>query len=171
MKIECFFVTGLAISQSGMLLGVAEEEFDLKSGRVIFEDFFGAGFDVGTEKQDVFLCGVVQQGDHQQFALEAHVVHHATVEVGSGVDLGNFSEPVLVDSLEFAIVFPLSASAFGVRSLVEITHIGILSESADEIDSDVAYPINEGLLAIKPVGDQVLDPLALCLLHAWTCLR
>ena len=115
MELQLDAVAGLAIGQSGKLLGVSKQEFNLKAQHVEFVNFRWLLLHIGREQHDkpgLVSIAVVEYIGQSNRALERDMKHHSRVQVYIGLDVFHERQPFLSSQLDLAIVLTSSATRF-----------------------------------------------------------
>ena len=167
VKCECLFLSGLAVSEAGILLAVPQQELDLEPCPVDVHDVFCRHFCVGGEEHLPGLSLLARlhtvNDDYAYIALQACCLDDISIEsdrLAFTVIVALFLEHIQAEVIKVHLPVHLLWSAFlaCLRSLIKILQADIIAEPADQVKAQHGHTADKRLFREECIsGNSVAD--------------
>ena len=151
MKFERRLIARLTVIESGELLAVAKEKFDLETRAVVFHQLPSVQFQVGRSQHDVTWLGQVfpiDEDDHTQFPPERFVPDDGCVDMDIPLIFprSEIFKSAQVLPVDLTVVLALAPATAWVLTGIQKQAISIAAQLRDRMESETDNFINIFLL-------------------------
>lgn len=159
MEVELLLASGLAVGEARKLLGIPEDQLDLKTQPVEAHDFHRLQLRVGGGEHHVGICLFVHEHDDAKSAPEVRAVQALGIDFDFGFvfETACIFKPREVIEMHLAVVDFRRSGAFLARAVGEVAQVRVGAQFGDEVPPRSLHCFENFGLGVVAVGDYIAD--------------